>query len=253
MCEFSIITVCKNAQDTLKKAIDSVVNQTFSDWEYIFVDALSSDNTVEIIEKIAQTDKRIHFISEADNGIYDAMNKAISLATGEYLYFLGADDELYNQDVLFNVYKNIKNMHFPDIIYGDVVFIDSKNTRIVKKYGSANTLSLINLSLQKGTCHQAVFAKKELFNNNKFSLEHTYNADEVWLARCLKNGARAIGIDVIIAYFYINGFSSSILYTDAGYKSVDELAKEACFVLYVLQKPLKYVLRNIRKLIMNRK
>lgn len=96
--KISIITVSYNAAKTIEQTIQSVVNQTYDNIEYIIIDGGSTDGTVDIIKKYE--DKIAYWVSEPDKGIYDAMNKGILKASGEYIYFLGADDWLYNESVM---------------------------------------------------------------------------------------------------------------------------------------------------------
>ena len=90
----SIIIATYNAEETLHDALESVLNQSFQDWECLVVDGASKDNTVKIIEEFCKHDKRFRFISEPDKGIYDAFNKGWRMAKGEWIYYLGADDLL---------------------------------------------------------------------------------------------------------------------------------------------------------------
>jgi glycosyltransferase involved in cell wall biosynthesis len=96
--KFSIITVCKDSEKTIENTILSVINQTYKNFEYIIIDGLSTDNTLNIIEKYR--DKISQVISEPDNGLYDAMNKGIKLATGDYLFFLNSDDQFLHDNIL---------------------------------------------------------------------------------------------------------------------------------------------------------
>src|ERR1700744_2888998 len=115
----SIVIPTYNAETTLSRALDSLLGQTFQDFEVLIIDGLSTDKTTAIIGDYAARDKRIRFISEKDNGIYDAMNKGIDLAKGDWIYFLGSDDQLYKKDVLASVFTGEVNLS-SDVLYGDV-------------------------------------------------------------------------------------------------------------------------------------
>ena len=123
MADFSIITVTYNCEKTLKRAMDSVVNQTMAPHEYIIVDGKSSDNTLKIAESYKDVcNKRgieLKIISEKDNGIYDAMNKAVTHASGDYIIFLGAGD--YLMDNIFDAIEKALQSDNPDILYGYVM------------------------------------------------------------------------------------------------------------------------------------
>lgn len=113
----SIITVCLNAVNTIETTINSVLSQSYPNMEYIIIDGLSTDGTLDIINKYRK--KINHIFTEKDNGIYEAMNKGIALANGDFLYFLGADDVL-NKDVIKNViqylYSNDKIIYYGQVV-----------------------------------------------------------------------------------------------------------------------------------------
>jgi glycosyltransferase involved in cell wall biosynthesis len=99
----TIIIPAFNAAVCIREALNSLLQQSFTAFEVLVVDGVSRDNTLAIVQELAERDNRVRFISEKDAGIYDAMNKGIGLAAGEWLYFLGADDALYNEQVLEKV------------------------------------------------------------------------------------------------------------------------------------------------------
>ena len=112
----SVITVCLNASKTIEQTILSIINQTYDNIEYIIIDGVSTDGTLDIIKKY---ESKISLCqSEPDNGIYDAMNKGLKLATGDFLIFMGADDVFYNENVIYKVASEIDNY---DDIYITVV------------------------------------------------------------------------------------------------------------------------------------
>lgn len=162
----SIITVVRNAEDTIEKTILSVINQNFDDYEYIIIDGLSTDSTNNIITRYKKHISK--YISEKDNGIYDAMNKAILLSEGEWIYFLGADDTLYSNHTFSELFADV-NTNI-DVFYGDVIFKNSG-----KIFDGEFDYNKMCISCP---CHQAVFYKKELFNKfGLFNLKYKINAD----------------------------------------------------------------------------
>lgn len=116
--KISVITVCYNAVDTLEKTIQSVLEQTYHNIEYIIIDGGSTDGTVEIIHRYV--DYLAYWVSEPDRGIYDAMNKGIERATGEWVNFMNAGDYFYNYDVISNVFKVLQKA---DVMTG-ISFMD---------------------------------------------------------------------------------------------------------------------------------
>ena len=119
--KFSIITVCYNAEDTICNTMESVLGQTWTDFEYILVDGASVDETLNFIKEYGQRDGRIRWYSEPDNGIYDAMNKGIRYAQGRFLYFLNAGDEFHSRYVLEEIVQAITDSQ-SDVIVGNIGF-----------------------------------------------------------------------------------------------------------------------------------
>ena len=126
--KISIITVCFNAEDTISDTIQSVLSQDYEDVEYIIVDGKSTDRTLKIIQS---KQKRIKLISEKDQGIYDAMNKGINIASGDVIGILNADDVYKNKQVLSDVMNAFKNN--VSIVYGDIEYVNNDLSRVVCK------------------------------------------------------------------------------------------------------------------------
>lgn len=133
MIKISVITVCYNSAKTIEDTIQSVISQDYPNIEYIIVDGASKDDTLQIIQKYK--DKTSHIISEPDKGIYDAMNKGVSIATGDVIGILNSDDVFADNTVLSTIAKAFDNEHI-DATYGDLVYVQSDNlnktTRIWK-------------------------------------------------------------------------------------------------------------------------
>lgn len=125
----SIIIATFNSEKTLPKALNSVLNQSFESWECVIVDGVSKDGTIDIIKDYCAKDKRFRYISEADNGIYDAFNKGWKMAEGEWIYYLGSDDLLLGE-ALENFVMNVDES---DVIYGNTIFEGVAGTKIFKK------------------------------------------------------------------------------------------------------------------------
>ena len=123
--KFSIITVTYNAGKVLEDTIQSVITQTYKNVEYIIVDGKSTDSTMDIVNRYRE---HIHtIVSEPDKGLYDAMNKGIDLATGDYLCFLNAGDELHEDDTLQLIVHSLSGeKELPDVIYGETAIVDEE-------------------------------------------------------------------------------------------------------------------------------
>ena len=143
--KFTVITVCYNASATIRETIASVLGQTYRGMEYIVVDGKSTDGTAEILQSI--TDRRMKFISEKDTGIYNAMNKGLRMADGDYLIFLGADDTFFNEDVLEKVAAKITDTD--SVVYGDVMFRKRQ-----RRYNGAFSRWTWG---HRNVCHQCIF------------------------------------------------------------------------------------------------
>lgn len=197
---FSIIIPSFNAQDKIQIALDSILRQKFTGFEIIIVDGLSKDNTMVIVKENAKKDNRINFISEKDNGVYDAMNKGIKLAKGEWLYFLGSDDYLYNDEVLHKVYDALNKTNC-DILYGNVLI----NKRIYDREFDFEKL------LRKNISHQSMFFNRKVFAGiGGFNIKYKAYADWGFNINCFKNNPIKIKYaDILIAEFSKGGVSSS--------------------------------------------
>jgi glycosyltransferase involved in cell wall biosynthesis len=195
----SIITPVLNAENTIHAAIQSVENQEYSNIEYLIIDGISTDGTLEIIKSFEL--KYLKLFSEKDKGIYDAMNKALDLVTGEWVYFLGSDDTL-EPGILNKIFSNNETKDY-DIIYGNVRF--KKNGRI---YNGEYDFSKL---FEENICHQAIFARKSVFSmTGKFNLKYSINADYDFNVKWLGNSEiKSVYVPYIIAVYNELGVSSA--------------------------------------------
>ena len=218
--KLSIITICYNEPD-LNKTCESIVNQTWQDFEWIVVDGGSNKETLEIIKKYKSRINK--FVSEPDNGIYNACNKGIRLAEGEYIHFLNAGDAYYSNDVLEKVFG--KNAYDEDILYGkqlEVVGGNYSKSRISRLSESVDKEYFINNNIHTA----AMFIKTELFRlYGLYDENYKIAADrEKWIVFA-ENNARFRFVDVIVAYFDKGGVSSSDKYRALHKKEVANILK----------------------------
>jgi glycosyltransferase involved in cell wall biosynthesis len=225
----SIVIPTYNSEKTLQRALDSVLEQTFPDFELLIIDGLSTDRTSSIIGDYAARDKRIRFVSEKDKGIYDAMNKGIDLAKGDWVYFLGSDDQLYKNDVLASVFTKEENLS-SDVLYGDVY--SSLFNGIYD--GEFDEEKILNRNI----CHQAIFFRKEVFNKiGKYNLKYKGYADWDHNFRWFFSGRLSHRyVSTVIADFSAGGFSHAS----------EDLA-------FKRDKVLNYLLSGKRQLLLKRK
>jgi len=205
---FSIITCTYNRQDCLRDNIESVVSQTYKNYEHIFIDANSTDNTVKIIKEYQKKyPSIIKFFQYFPKGISNAMNKGIKHSTGRYLIHLHSDDSLYSNKTLDSVFNFLKNNHFPDWIYGKAVFhnIVTNKTKIIPYRSVYYQVSHPLLLLTNYIPHQATFIKKKVFiKNGNFNESYKCAMDyEYWL-RLSKLKVKSAFINEIICHYTID-------------------------------------------------
>ncbi len=198
----TIITVTYNAANIVEETIESVLNQSFSDYEYWVIDGGSTDGTQEKIKKYSD---KIQFISEKDNGIYDAMNKGIAKSKGQWLYFLNAGDTLYTADVLKSIFEKKYNDDV-ELIYGN---IKTKNHPSGSDYTQGHEIRLSDFYYRTGLCHQAAFSNRKAFDsigvyNNK---DYPILADQEWFVRFFRANKKSVYRNIIIANYEIVGAS----------------------------------------------
>ena len=128
---FSIVTVTYNAENVLNDTIQSIVTQTYRNVEYIIVDGGSTDGTMHIVDRYRPMISIV--VSEPDNGLYDAMNKGIALATGDYICFLNAGDAFHEDDTLQRMVHSLRGIELPDVIYGDTDIVDAEGHFLHKR------------------------------------------------------------------------------------------------------------------------
>lgn len=197
---FSVIVPSYNADDKIRLTIESVICQKYKNYELIIQDGGSTDNTIDIIKEYSDG-KTVIYESSQDNGIYDAMNRALKKVSGEYVIFLGCGDYLASSDVLSNIVDNVKDL--PDIIYGNV------NTTVNGEENVMNRrLNWWYTFRFEPVCHQAVFAKRKLFEEKDFNTEYEAVADQDWLMYMLKNGKTIKYINMPVAFYEESGYSA---------------------------------------------
>ncbi|MBU3856413.1 glycosyltransferase family 2 protein [Bacteroides gallinaceum] len=181
--KFSIITVTYNAGATLEDTIQSVITQTYRNLEYIIIDGGSKDRTLEIIE---QYRPHIHkVICEPDKGLYDAMNKGIKQATGDYICFLNAGDELHEDDTLLLMVHSITESTLPDVLYGETAIVDEEGHFVrMRRLSAPEHLTWKSFKSGMLVCHQAFFARRDLAE--PFDLRYRFSADFDWCIRIMK-------------------------------------------------------------------
>lgn len=204
--KFSIITVCFNEEKTIRATMESVLNQKYSSLEYIIIDGASTDATLEIIQQYAKKDNRIQCVSEKDSGIFNAMNKGIRYAQGDFLLFLNAGDVLHADNVLQKVAEAAVDA---DIVIGNVAFKEEKGLK-VHTYAVGKELRE-NLERGQCVCHQGIFASKMCLEDG-FDEQFKTCADYDWLCRQVKADRRIVKADIVVTDFDIHGVTNQAQY-----------------------------------------
>lgn len=195
--KYSIITINYNNCEGLRQTIESVVNQTFKDFEYVIIDGGSTDGSVDIIKLYA--DKIAYWVSEPDKGIYNAMNKGILKAHGEYLNFMNSGDCFYDNDVLKKILQNL-----------DCDFVTGKTYYEGGVHGFYKN-DVTMLDFFKGSLdHQATFIKKELFTNKLYDESFKIISDWIFFVeKLIFENATFHNTDIIVCKFESGGISMS--------------------------------------------
>ncbi|MFG6385535.1 MAG: glycosyltransferase [Muribaculaceae bacterium] len=185
---FSIVTITYNASPTIERTIRSVASQSFNDYEHIIVDGASKDNTLEIIDRVPGKELRTVY-SEPDNGLYDAMNKGLGYANGQYLIFLNAGDKFHTSDTLAEIAETIRTKNFPGVVYGQTNLVDNEGKFIAQRHLSApDNLQYKDFARGMLVCHQAFVVLRRIAP--LYNLKWRYSADYEWCLICLQHSRK---------------------------------------------------------------
>lgn len=211
--KFSVITINRNNASGLEKTIRSVLQQSYKEFEYIIVDGASSDGSLEVIKEYfppvpSYGTPKVQWLSEPDTGIYNAMNKGIRKAAGDYLLFMNSGDALADDQVLMKMNEACDGT---DIVIGHINFV-SADGKVTKNVGLKNNeISLFSFYLY-GISHQASFIKSTLFNDSMYDESLKINADwKFFLQTIVMQNASVKVIPIIIADYDGSGVSSTNL------------------------------------------
>ena len=256
--KISIITIVFNDVYNISSTLDSVIEQSYKNIEYIIIDGNSTDGTNELIQKKIKENsiplnqsnpsstlyleyereekgKKIHFkyLSQKDNGIYDAMNKGLKLCSGEWCNFMNSGDRFYNKTCIEELFKAYKNSNSKaQIIYGDSqILLDSNHSKILKSRTKKH-------KYKHHFIHQGAFIDSNLMKEYKYDTSFKIAGDTDFFTRAYNNGIKFMHFDIVIASFNINGISSNLSFT---------MFKEDCKIGFKYNKlfPLIHTLKYI--------
>lgn len=201
----SIITITYNAADCLLPTLSSVDAQTFNDYEHIIVDGASTDNTLTLTHSFCRPSFRV--FSEPDKGLYDAMNKGLSLARGKYVLFLNAGDTFASPSTL-SLYANAA-IQDKDIIYGDTDIVDNCGKVVGHRHLSVpDRLTFKSFANGMLVCHQAFMVKKSLAP--LYDLSYRFSADYDWTIKCIKNAkpSNCENLSIVAIHYLADGLTN---------------------------------------------
>ncbi len=203
---FTVITVTYNAEKTLMRTLKSVQEQNYLHIEHIIVDGKSTDGTVQLIRE--HTTKQTKWISEKDNGIYDAMNKATAMATGTYVCYLNAGDTFYDKQSVEKIIATAQQYHHPDILYGETVVVNNDGRFLHNRRLKAPE-KLHWQSFKQGmlVSHQAFIARRSIFE--PYDLTYRFSADIDWCIRLIKKSQSIVNTHQVMIKYLNEGITTS--------------------------------------------
>ena len=185
--------------------IQSVISQTYHHVEYIIIDGASKDKTLSIADRYKEHIAQV--VSEPDKGLYDAMNKGIRLATGDYLCFLNAGDSFHEDDTLQQMVHTLTGNQLPDVLYGETALVDKEGHFIrMRRLSAPETLAWKSFKQGMLVCHQAFFAKRSLVE--PYNLKYRFSADFDWCIRIMKKAQRLHNTHLTIIDYLEEGMTT---------------------------------------------
>ncbi len=183
MKKLSVITVTYNAERTLERTLKSVREQSYPHIEHIVVDGKSKDNTVSLIKQYENP--KLKWISEPDKGLYDAMNKAAAMTSGDYLCFLNAGDTFFNSETVEKMMQTIPDNPEPDIIYGETAIVDDEGIFLrMRRLQAPKNLTWKSFKQGMLVCHQAFIVNRAIFE--PYDLRYRFSSDFDWTIKMMK-------------------------------------------------------------------
>jgi glycosyltransferase involved in cell wall biosynthesis len=210
----SIVTVCRNSEATIERTFRSLLDQTWSNFEYVVIDGKSVDGTVRIIEKylpiFREKNIPLSYLSEDDDGIYDAMNKGIALCHGDFIGILNSDD-YYDVNALHHVEEAAINKPDVDIIYGFLRQVKKGKELVIHRYNYDYILSDLGSGVFSAAQHPACFVKRSVYETiGAYDTSFSIAADYDFLLRAKRKNMRFVPLDHIMTTFSLDGFSMQV-------------------------------------------
>ena len=199
----TVVTVTFNAAATLQRTIDSVARQDYGSIEYIVVDGASTDGTMDIVRRNDGVVAR--YVSERDKGLYDAMNKGLAMATGEFVWFVNAGDEIYSSTTAREVMRLGEGA---DVVYGETVVTSADGSELgLRRLSAPESLTWRDFRDGMLVCHQSFVVRREIAP--KYDTRYRFSADYDWCVRVLKEAGRVVNTHQTLSRFLSGGATSA--------------------------------------------
>lgn len=241
--KISIVTATYNSAKTIQHTIDSLLSQSYTDWEHIIIDGASGDDTLTIVrQNEPQYANRLRYISEKDDGIYNAINKGIDMATGDVIGILNSDDILADNDVLQQIADTFEKTQ-AQVVYGDLVYC--KGDTIVR-YWKSNAFNYKQLKFGWMPAHPTFYCRREIYDTLGHYDEHLHiSADYDFMLRTLTHNYRAVYLPKVLVKMQMGGISNRDLKSMRIKRSEDVYALRHNHIGYGW---LTIFVKNIRKI-----
>ena len=201
--KLSVITVVYNNVRDIERTLLSVLNQTYKNIEYIVIDGASTDGTLEVLEKYK--DRISKLISEKDKGIYDAMNKGISLATGDYILFMNSGDEIYSTTTVANVFANKEDA---DIYYGETEMVNEQRESLgQRRHKAPEHFTWRDFKYGMSISHQAIYIKRSIVET--YDPRYQLSADIDWIIKAARKAKSIVNVHQYVAKYLVGGMSKN--------------------------------------------
>ena len=199
--KLSVITIVYNNVRDIERTVLSVLNQSYSNIEYLVIDGASNDGTMDILR---QYESRItKLVSERDKGIYDAMNKGLALATGDYVLFMNSGDEIYSSKTVENIFASGDDA---DIYYGETeMFDDAWQSLGRRRHKAPETFTWKDFKYGMSISHQAIYIRKSL--TEPYDLTYKLSSDIDWILRAAKKAKKIVNVKAVVAKYLVGGMS----------------------------------------------
>jgi len=199
--KLSVITIVYNNVKDIERTMLSILNQTYSNIEYIVIDGASNDGTLEVIKRYENRIAKL--ISEKDKGIYDAMNKGLALATGDYVLFMNSGDEIYELETVEKIFATAPNA---DIYYGETEMYDENwHSLGRRRHQAPEYFNWESFKYGMSISHQAIYIKRSL--TEPYNLQYKYSADIDWIIKIAKKASSIINTHLYVAKYLVGGMS----------------------------------------------